>query len=705
MGRARIDRRYRDARLPPEERARLLVAQMTLREKIAQMLHGAPPIPRLDVPAYNWWSEGLHGVARAGNATVFPQAIGLAATFNAPLVGRIAEVIADEARAKHHQAARQDSRGIYVGLTYWSPNINIFRDPRWGRGQETYGECPYLTARMGVAYVKGLQGDDPRYVKVVATPKHYAVHSGPEALRHRFDAVVSPRDLRETYLPAFQACVQEGGAWSVMGAYNRTNGEPCCGSETLLRKILREEWGFPGYVVSDCWAIKDFHEHHKVTATPEESVAMAVRTGCDLNCGDIYPRLLGAVEQGLISEAEITRSVERLFEARFRLGMFDDPKKVRWARIKPEVVHAPEHRELALRAARESIVLLKNEGGLLPLRKDLKSILVIGPNAPSLDVLAGNYNGWSSHLTTLLEGVVGAVSPGTKVDYNSGKKPVEVEWFLRGVDAVIACLGFTPEMEGEEPGDIGVMDAEGGDRKAIGLPGRQLELLKALQASGKPVVLVLTGGSPIELNWAKENIPAILMAWYPGEAGGQAVADVLFGNHNPAGRLPVTFVKSLDDIPEFTDYAMRGRTYRFMEKEPLYSFGYGLSYTTFAYSHLNVAPVRARRAKTVSPSLDAPVLTVSVDVANTGARAGDEVVQVYLRHVAPRFPAPIRQLVGFRRIHLRKGARRTLTFTLTRRQCALFDDDGHPVLADGPVRIQVGGGSAGGVEKQVMLRF
>lgn len=700
-----IDRSYRDHRLPPEQRARVLVAQMTLREKIAQMLHGAPPIPRLDVPAYNWWSEGLHGVARAGRATVFPQAIGLAATFNAPLLGRIAGVIADEARAKHHQAARQDSRGMYTGLTCWSPNINIFRDPRWGRGQETYGECPYLTARMGVEYVKGLQGDDPRHLKLVATPKHYAVHSGPEALRHRFNALVSPRDLRETYLPAFQACVQEGGAWSVMGAYNRMNGEPCCGSPTLLQKILREEWGFPGFIVSDCWAIKDFHQNHKVTATPEESVAMAVRNGCDLNCGDIYPRLLEAVRQGLITEAEITRSAERLFEARFRLGMFDDPKRVRWARIKPEIVHAPEHRELALRAARESIVLLKNEGGLLPLRKDLKSILVIGPSATSLDVLAGNYNGWSSHMTTLLEGVVGAVSPGTKVDFNSGKKPVEVEWFLRGVDVVIACLGFTPEMEGEEPGDVGVMDAEGGDRKSIGLPGRQLELLKALQASGKPVVLVMTGGSPIELNWAKENIPAILMTWYPGEAGGHAVADVLFGTTNPAGRLPVTFVKSLDDIPEFTDYAMCGRTYRFMKKEPLYPFGHGLSYTSFAYSKLAVSAAPRRRAGSAGPTPDEPVLKVSVEVANTGACAGDEVVQVYLRHVAPGFPAPIRQLAGFRRIHLRRGARRTVTFTLTRRQFALYDDDGRPVHASGPVRIQAGGSSVVGVEKQVTLRL
>ena len=684
MNRSRIDRSYLDAGLLPGRRAVMLVSQMTLREKIAQMLHGAPPIPRLEVPAYNWWNEGLHGVARAGRATVFPQAIGMAATFNVPLLGRVATAISDEGRAKHHQALRQDNRGIYLGLTYWSPNINIFRDPRWGRGQETYGECPYLTARMGVAFVKGLQGDDPRYLKLVATPKHYAVHSGPESSRHSFNAVVSPRDLRETYLPAFKACVQEGGAWSVMGAYNRTNGEPCCGSRTLLQEILRKEWGFEGFVVSDCWAIKDFHESHHVTATAEESVAMAVKHGCDLNCGDIYPRLLEAVEQGLVAEEDITRSAERLFTARFKLGMFDDPERVPWAGIKPEAVNSRKHRALALRTARESIVLLKNENALLPLRKDLKSILVIGPNATSTEVLVGNYNGLAPRLTTLLEGVVGAVSAGTRVDFNSGRSAVEVEWFLRGVDVVIACLGYTPEMEGEEPGDIGVMDADGGDRQGIGLPGQQMELLKSLHASGKPVVLVLTGGSPIELNWAQQHLPAIVMAWYPGEAGGQAVADVLFGDYNPAGRLPVTFVKSLDDIPEFTDYCMQGRTYRFMQKEPLYPFGYGLSYTRFTYSNLRVEGMRVR-----------------VDVRNTGDCDGDEVVQLYLSHPAASVPAPIRQLAGFRRMALRKGQQKTVAFTLARDQLAVYDDQGRPFIEPGEVVLHVGGGQTGGLEQRV----
>ena len=692
-----LDRRYRNPALPPGQRAAILVAQMTLREKIAQMLHRAPPLPRLDVPAYNWWNEGLHGVGRAGRATVFPQAIGLAATFNAPLVGRVAAVISDEARAKHHQALRQNHRGMYVGLTYWSPNINIFRDPRWGRGQETYGECPFLTARMGVAFVQGLQGHHPRYLKLVATPKHYAVHSGPEPLRHSFNAVVSPRDLRETYLPAFQACVQEAGAWSVMGAYNRTNGEPCCGSATLLQEILREEWGFSGYVVSDCWAIKDFHLHHKVTRTPAESVALAVKNGCDLNCGDIYPRLLAAVQQGLIGEAELTRSVQRLFTARFKLGMFDPENKVPWSRLPPRIVNCAQHRRLARRAARESIVLLKNAGALLPLNKDINSILVVGPAACRLDVLLGNYNGLAPQLTTLLEGITGAVSAGTKVTWCSGWDRADLEWNLADVDVIIACLGFTPELEGEETA------ARVGDRVRIGLPGRQLALLRQLHATGKPVVLVLTGGSPIELNWAQAHIPAILLVWYPGEAGGHALADVLFGDYNPAGRLPVTFIKSLDDIPPFTDYTMRGRTYRFMAKTPLYPFGYGLSYTTFKYSNLKVSGVRGRGsgAPAGTRNRPSPAFKVSVQVANTGPRDGDEVVQLYVRNQAAGVPVPIRQLAGFRRLHLRKGRKKTVAFLLKREQLAAYDNHGQPFVAAGKYNIHIGGGQTGGLGRQV----
>jgi beta-glucosidase len=658
------------------ERVDALVGAMTLREKIAQMLHQAPPVPRLGIPAYNWWNECLHGVGRAGRATVFPQSIGMAATFNVPLVTKVAHAISDEARAKHHQALKQDHRGMYFGLTYWTPNINIFRDPRWGRGQETYGECPYLTARMGVAFVKGLQGNDKKYLKLVATPKHYAVHSGPEPMRHHFNAEVSQRDLRETYLPAFEATVKEGKAWSVMGAYNRTNGEPCCGSKTLLQDILRDEWKFPGYVVSDCWAIKDFHLNHKVVKTAEESAAMAVKNGCDLNCGDMYHNLLGAVKQGLITEKEIDVSIRRLFEARIRLGMFDSENQVPWAKLKPELVNCRAHQRLALKAARESIVLLKNDQHILPLSKEIKSLAVVGPNAIRHDVLWGNYNGFSSHFSTLLEGVIGKVSAGTQVNYCFGKSEMELDWMLGDAEVIVACMGVTPEMEGEETGDIGVPDAEGGgDRVRIGLPAKQLQLLESLKKRGKKVILVLTGGSPIELNWAKEHCEAILMIWYPGEAGGEAMADVIFGDYNPAGRLPLTFIKSLDDIPEFTDYQMQGRTYRFMAKKPLYHFGYGLSYTTFAYSKLKVQGLK-----------------VSVDVKNTGKRDGDEVVQVYISHNPADVPTPLQQLVAFKRLHLKAGQSKRVTFTVKRRQLAAYDDSGKPFTASGTYTVSVGGG-------------
>ena len=674
MDRSHLDKRYLDPSLPVTERVELLISQMTLREKIAQMLHKAPPIPRLDVPEYNWWNEGLHGVARAGRATVFPQAIGMAATFDVTLMSEVAETISDEARAKHHQALRQGNRGQYFGLTYWSPNINIFRDPRWGRGQETYGEDPYLTGRMGVAFVKGLQGNDPKYLKLNATPKHFAVHSGPEASRHSFNACVSDRDLNETYLRAFKECVVEAKATSVMGAYNRTNGEPCCGSHTLLQKILREDWGFDGYVVSDCWAIKDFHEHHKVTATPEESVAMAVRNGCDLNCGDIYPRLLEAVQQGLIGEAEIDLAVKRLFTARFRLGMFDPESEVPFSKIPAEVVNCAKHRHLARRAAQESIVLLKNEGAVLPISKEIKSIAVIGPTAFLPEVMQGNYTGFSPQITTIMEGIIGAVSEGTQVTYAkgceaSGRAPINdtaLHWAMLDTELIIAVLGYTPTLEGEEGDAMGDSDTEAnGDRTRIGLPGRQLELLQKLHATGKPVILVLTGGSPIELEWAAENIPGIVMAWYPGEQGGHAVADVLFGKYNPAGRLPVTFIKSLDQLPPFTEYAMTGRTYRFMKDEPLYRFGYGLSYTTFAYSNLELS------ARTIGCDQG---VTVYFEVENTGERDGDEVVQLYVSAVDSPHPVPLRQLEGCRRVHL------------------VYDDQGRPIVVPGTRAISVGGG-------------
>ncbi len=411
---------HRNDNLPIKERVDDLISQMTLEEKVSQMVYDAPAIKRLGVPAYNWWNEGLHGVGRAGVATVFPQAIGLAATWNPDLIHQVATVISDEARAKHHEALRQGIRQIYSGLTYWSPNINIFRDPRWGRGQETYGEDPYLTASLGVPFVKGLQGDDPRYFKLVATPKHYAVHSGPESSRHYFDAQVSDRDLRETYLPQFEVCIKEAGAYSIMGAYNRINGEACCASPTLLQKILREEWGFEGYVVSDCWAIIDIYAHHKLVDTPEEAAALAVNNGCELNCGSTYPALVGAVEQGHISESTIDKAVSRLFTARFLLGMFDPPDQVPFAQIPYEIVNSETHKALALQAAHESIVLLKNEGALLPLSKDIESIAVIGPNADELLSLLGNYNGTPLNAITPLAGIRKKISPSTKLYFAQG---------------------------------------------------------------------------------------------------------------------------------------------------------------------------------------------------------------------------------------------------------------------------------------------
>ncbi len=686
-----------DTTLNLDGRVDALVGAMTLREKIAQMLHQAPPIPRLGVPAYNWWNECLHGVARAGQATVFPQAIGMAAAFNEELMLEVATAISDEARAKHHQAVQQDNRGIYFGLTFWTPNINIFRDPRWGRGQETYGEDPFLTARLGVAFCRGLQGEDPKYLKLVATPKHYAVHSGPETLRHEFDARVSQRDLRETYLPHFKACIEEAGAYSVMGAYNRTLGEPCCGSPTLLQKILREEWGFEGYVVSDCWAIKDFHQNHKVTKTPAESAAMAVKNGCDLNCGDMYHSLLDAVNEGLVTEAEIDVSVRRLFTARMKLGMFDPEGDVPYASIPVDVVRCDKHLDLALRMARESMVLLKNDG-LLPLAKELNNVVVAGPNAQNDTALYANYNGFSPRVVTPFDGILDKLSVGSQVNFIEGcdlwrDEPVnegELNWQIKDdTDVVIVVLGNTTELEGEEGAAGG---DGGGDRTRIGLPGRQLELLKLLHAKGKPLALVLLSGSAIDLSQVEPYADAILYAWYPGEQGGAAIADVLFGDYNPAGRLPVTFVKSMEQLPDFRDYNMAGRTYRFMDEEPLYRFGFGLSYTQFAYGNLRIADIKSQ----ISDLENGQTVSVAVDITNTGERDGDEVVQLYVSDVESSVPVPRHHLEGFRRIHLKAGETQTVTFELKPEQLACYDDDGRPFIEPGDFRISVGGGQPDG---------
>jgi beta-glucosidase len=698
---------YQNPDLPLDERVDDMVSRMTLEEKVLQIFHPAPAIERLGVPEYDWWNECLHGVARAGIATVFPQAIGMAATWNPDLIHRVATAISDEARAKHHEAVRKGGSVRYTGLTFWSPNVNIFRDPRWGRGQETYGECPYLTARMGVAFVRGLQGDDPRYLKLVATPKHYAVHSGPEHDRHHFDVEVSERDLRETYLPAFRACVIEGGAVSVMGAYQRFRGEPCCASTLLLDRILREEWGFDGYVVSDCGAISDFYQHHLVVQTPEEAIALAVKSGCDLTCCWPLPSgcnldrpLLRAVRQGLLDEATLDRSIKRLFTARFRLGMFDPPERVPYAQIPYEVNDSPPHRALALRTARESLVLLKNEDDLLPLSKNLHTIAVIGPNADWVEALLGNYNGAPSEAVTPLAGIRRAISPGTQVLYAPGcairggtrdgfAEAVEI---AGKADVAILVLGLSQDLEGEEGQLDGVTQGQvsQADRAGLDLPGVQEDLLKAVHATRTPVVLVLLNGSPVAVNWAHMHVPAILEAWYPGEEGGTAIAEALFGEYNPGGRLPVTFYRSVDQLPPFTDYDMaKGRTYRYFRGEPLYPFGYGLSYTRFTYGDLLVTPPQVTAGGPVH---------VRATVTNSGDRAGDEVVQLYLSDLRASVPVPIRQLAGFTRIHLQPGETQAVHFTLSPEQMSLIDDAGRRVVEPGEFEIAVGGRQPGPID-------
>ena len=684
---------YQNPDLPFARRVADLVSRMTLEEKVSQLQDVAPAIDRLGIPRYNWWNEALHGVARSGLATSFPQAIGLAATWNDSLVFRMATVISDEARAKHHEYVRQGSRERYQGLTFWSPNINLFRDPRWGRGQETYGEDPFLTGRLAVQFVRGMQGDDPKYLKTVSTVKHFAVHSGPEPERHTFDAVVSERDLRESYLPHFAAGIREGGAYSLMCAYNRVLGSPACGSDVLLKDILRGEWGFSGYVVSDCGAISDIYERHKVVQTAAAAAALGVKTGTDLECGNVYANLVDAVRQGLITEQAIDTAVKRLFLARMRLGVFDPPERVRWAQIPISVLDQPAHRALARQVARESIVLLKNAGSVLPLRKDIGTIAVIGPNCHDRRMLLGNYEGAPADSITPLRGIREAVSRGTRVLYARGS-----DWVVPGdsglaeavraaeqADVVVLCLGLTAQLEGEEM-SVETPGFRGGDRTRIDLPDAQQRLLERIVAVGKPTVLVLMSGSAVAVNWAQEHVPAIVEAWYGGQAAGSAVADVLFGDYNPGGRLPVTFYKSVNDLPAFDDYRMAGRTYRFFKGTPLYPFGYGLSYTTFAYKNLRTSATTLRAADTA---------VIWVDVTNTGRRTGDEVAQLYVRHLGSRVERPTEDLRGFRRVTLKPGETHTVAFSLPASSLAYWNSATHRwVVEQEPVELAVGASSA-----------
>ena len=675
------------------ERAAALVAKMTLEEKVSQTLYNAPAIERLGISAYNWWNEALHGVARAGTATVFPQAIGVAASFDEELVGKMAEVIATEARAKYNVQKKADDRDIYKGLTFWSPNVNIFRDPRWGRGQETYGEDPYLSGRLGVRFVKGLQEEKEGFIKAAACAKHFAVHSGPEKQRHSFDARVSRQDLYETYLPAFKACVQEAGVEAVMGAYNRTNGEPCCGSKTLLIDILRKEWGFEGHVVSDCWAINDFHAHHKITKTPLESAAMAMNNGCDVNCGCMFPNLWDAVKGGYVEEARLDEAVTNLMECRMKLGMFEEEGTVPFDVIGYEQVDTAENKSLNLEISRKSLVLLKNQDNLLPLDlTGIKSIGVIGPNADSRKALVGNYEGTASRYVTVLEGIEDYVGERARVYYSEGchlyqdrtsnlaqenDRMSEVKAVCSVSDVIVAVLGLDSSVEGEE-GDTGNEFASG-DKLDLKFPGLQSEILRAAYESGKPVILVSMTGSAMELDWEDSHIPAIIQAWYPGAAGGRAVAELIFGAYSPEGKLPVTFYRTTQELPDFTDYAMKDRTYRYMKQEALYPFGFGLSYTSFEMKGTEADSDRVTAKGEV---------TIRTSIKNTGVMESGETIQVYVK--ALREGTPNAQLKGLKKVHLQPGEEKQVEITLKSQAFGLYNVEGEFLVEKGEYAVYVG---------------
>jgi beta-glucosidase len=825
---------FRNPTLSYEERVNDLVSRMTLQEKADQLLYTAPAVPRLGIPAYNWWNEALHGVARAGFATVFPQSITIANSWDEGLMYNVANAISDEARAKYHEFQRRGKTGIYQGLTFWSPNINIFRDPRWGRGHETYGEDPYLTARMGYEFVRGMQGDNARYLKTVATAKHYAVHSGPEPSRHSFNAKVSEIDLRETYLPAFRTLVIDAGVYSVMGAFNMFRDYPCC-ANPILYGILRNEWGFKGYIVSDCWAISDFYQFTHFAKDATEAAAQAVKAGTDLECGVDYKHLVEAVNRGILTEEDINIALKRIFTARFKLGMFDPDEIVPFAQIPYFVNCSDYNNSLSRKAACESIVLLKNEKDILPLSKDIKTIAVIGPNADNFESLIGNYNGIPKQPVTVLKGIINKTTPDTRIIYEEGSDLAEgihnlspipcrylltpdghqgalgeyynnremkgepvftriddniafywehlsprydlpdddfgVKWttfltppetgtyalggwgssgyeiLLDGkriisdrnehaasikefpvdlesgkkykievlyknyagdadikllwakprtdmlklavkaageADAVVLVLGLSQRLEGEEM-SIKIDGFLGGDRTNLNLPAVQEQLLDAVSGTGKPVIVVLMNGGALSVNKANEKAAAILLAGYPGQQGGNAVADVLFGDYNPAGRLPVTYYKSIDQIPAFENYDMTGKTYRFFKQQPLYPFGYGLSYTTFKYSNLSIPEKVVAGEKVI----------VKVTVTNTGKAEGDEVTELYLTDEKASTTRPIRQLEGFCRISLKPGESKEVEIKLEPRQFSIINNKGKRVIEPGFFTISAGGKQPG----------
>ena len=678
------------------KKAAALVAQMTLDEKVGQTLHSAPAIDRLGIRAYNWWTEALHGVARAGIATVFPQAIGMAATFDADLLRTVGDAVSTEGRAKYNMQSKYNDRDIYKGLTFWAPNVNIFRDPRWGRGHETYGEDPYLTSRLGVAYINGIQGDDDKHLKAAACAKHFAVHSGPEDLRHRFNAVCSKQDLYETYLPAFKAAVCEASVEVVMGAYNRTNGEPCCGSKTLLQDILRKEWGFKGHVTSDCWAIKDFHEGHHVTDGPVESVAMAMNNGCDLNCGNIYVYLKEAVEAGLVPESRIDEALTNLYTTRMKLGVMGDDNGSKFDDIPYTEVDSDKHRKLNLSVSQKSVVLLRNQN-ILPLDKSsLKTIAVVGPNADNRRALVGNYEGTASRYVTVLEGIEDYVGDDVRVLTSQGchlcldkvenlaqsmDRFAETRAVCEEADVVVCVVGLDSGLEGEE-GDQGNVYASG-DKRGLELPGLQNELLRVCVESGKPVIVVVLSGSALDLSYADENAAAVLQGWYPGAYGGRAIANILFGDACPEGKLPITFYRNTEDLPDFTDYSMEGRTYRYMKKEALYPFGFGLSYADFEYSNLSIK----------SEKLGQKGAEINFDVTNVGKRDATETVEIYVKAL-PELNikhVPNTSLKYIVKASLAAGETRNISVSLPLEAFSLFDENGRAVVYKGTFEISVGG--------------
>ena len=674
------------------KRAEELVSRMTIEEAASQLRYDAPAIERLGIPEYNWWNEGLHGVARAGTATSFPQSIALGATFDEELMGKIGETVSTEGRAKYNEISAMGDRDIYKGLTFWSPNINVFRDPRWGRGQETYGEDPYLISRLAIPFIKGLQGDG-EYMKAAACAKHFAVHSGPEAKRHEFDAKATPKDMRETYFPAFEACIKEADVEAVMGAYNRTNGEPCCG-HSYIKDIIRDEWGFKGHFVSDCWAIRDFHEHHKVTKNAEESAALALNKGCDLNCGCTYVHLMKAYNKGLVTEDAIRGAAVRLFTTRFLLGMFD---KTEYDNLNYLDVETKESIALAKRASDEAVVMLKNDG-ILPVNKDkVKVISVIGPNADARRPLMGNYYGTSSEYITALEGIRKAAGDDVRILYSEGcdlslTKPdplsrdyntiAEAEAVMRRSDLVILCIGLNETLEGEE-GDQGNQYASG-DKKDLSFPRPQLKLIEAVIKTGKPFVTVVMTGSAMDLTRLSETSSAILQAWYPGARGGLSIGDIIFGKVNPSGKLPVTVYRSTEDLPDFEDYSMKNRTYKYIEKAPLYPFGFGLTYGRLEISGAS--------ASDTSASARENGLDITVSVKNNGTLKTGEVVQLYAKALEDKNEVRNFKLVGFKRICLEAGASEDVVISITSDALKVVKEDGSKVVPEGKIAIYAGFG-------------